>query len=112
MTTPININSTVEMAAKKFEDAKLKAIQELINEEYKVYYNDDVDSGLMPPEIAWPPEEIEQQIKYMEQDGFCLVQQEFVGASKTIIVLFSPDGTVRAQRTIELVIKTQPGEQK
>lgn len=109
MTTPININSTVELVAKKFEDAKLKAIQELINEVYKVHYNNGKE---MPPEIAWPPEEIEQQIQYMEKDGFCIVQQEFIGASKTIFVLFGPDGNVRAQRIIELVIKTQPSEQE
>ena len=108
MTTPININSTVELVAKKFEDAKLKAIQELINEVCKVHYNNGKE---MPSEIAWPPKEIEQQIQYMEKDGFCLVQQEFIGASKTMIVLFGPDGNVRAQRTIELVIKPQPSEQ-
>jgi len=112
VNTPININSTVKLVARKFEDAKLKAIQELINEVYKVHYNNNPNDGEMPPEIAWPPKEIEQQLEYMEQDGYSIVQHDVVGARKTIIVLFGPDGNVRAQRTIELVIKTQVGKQE
>jgi len=98
--------------AKMFEDAKLKAIQELINTTYKVYYGNTPDGKQMPPEVAWPPEEIEQQLEYMDRDGYSLVQHDNIFDGTTMLILFDKNGDIRAKRMIKTTITLLESEDK